>query len=318
MSPSPTPLVLASDSSIADAPALAGAKAATLARLRLAGLPVPRLSVVTTAGFLAHLHSNAISVTVGADSGARPDAIRRALLSAPMPESVHAATVAAYQVLSLPAAGPAPVAVRSSGVAEDGLNASFAGQFDSFLGVRGDERVVQSVKDCWASYLSDRSMNYRAARRVTENAPLIAVILQRQIFAVKAGVLFTRHPVAADPSLAYIEANFGTGESVVGGLVTPDSITMSRDTMMIVDRMVADKSTMTVVAPDAAGSSTIATPADLVNKPVLTASEAWDLLDAALRIERELGAPQDIEWAIDGTQMWIIQARPITAAGSLS
>ena len=287
-------------------------KAATLATLRLAGLPVPPLSVVTTAGFLTHLHVNGISLPLGPISLADIEAVRQAVRSAPLPATVRAAAVRGYQSLGLRAGAPASVAVRSSAVAEDGFSASFAGQFDSFLAVRGEELLVQRVKDCWASYLSDRSAQYRAARGTIEEVPLMAVIMQCQIFATKAGVMFTRHPVVADPSLVYVEANFGTGESVVAGMVTPDSITMSRDTMSIVEATVAQKSTMTVVTPEATDSSTIATPADLVHEPVLTAAQARALLDAGLWIERELGAPQDVEWAIDGNQLWIIQARPIT------
>ena len=228
-----------------------------------------------------------------------------------MPAVVSESLVAASQAL-LPDDVDPLVAVRSSGATEDSGPASFAGQFTTALNVPGD-RLPKAVQECWASSLSATSLAYRRSKNIGLGAgPAFAVVVQAQVFPDKAGVLFTRHPLDPDGDAAYLEANFGTGESVVGGMVTPDSYTLSRSTGTVLESRIGSKKRMTVVSKSEPGSRVVETDTGLRSRPSLSAEEAERLLALGLGIERLMGHPQDIEWAFDARGLWILQARPQT------
>jgi pyruvate,water dikinase len=207
-------------------------------------------------------------------------------------------------------AGPAPadlpgevVAVRSSASTEDLADASAAGQHDSFLGVRGAEAVEAAVRACRESLWSERAVAYRRARGI-EREPVMAVLVQRHLDADVAGVAFTGDSVR-------IEAAWGLGESVVHGLVTPDSWTVLSgritahapgDKHVRVDRAPAGG---TVRAPVAPGDR---------RRPCLTDEQVLRVAATARRVEDVLGMPVDVEWAVVGSGVWVLQARPVTAA----
>jgi pyruvate,water dikinase len=144
--------------------------------------------------------------------------------------------------------------------------------------------------------------------------PAFGVLVQAQVFADKAGVLFTEHPVDPGAGCSYLEANFGTGESVTGGITTPDALEVSRLEPGQVTTRIGTKRRMTVVSPDAKGSVVTELEPDRRQAAVLTDHEATGIVRAGLQVEALLGSPQDIEWAIDGRGLWILQARPITAS----
>lgn len=301
-------LVLVDDAAIAHAPEEVGGKAATLARLRLDQYPVPKLFSITTTAFRLHLRQNAMLPHRGGDHADSPEATRATIDSAPLPDPLIRAICEAYVTWDEPT-----VAVRSSGVTEDGRSASYAGIFESFLGVRGSSLLLNRMRSCWSSYFNPRVSDYRTAlQQPTEEFPLMGVAVQQQIFPARAGVLFTRHPLNPQASLAYLECNFGTGESVVGGLVTPDALTMSRETGEVVSATIPRKELMTVIHPQGRESRTVAVPDSLAPTRVISDAEALELTQLGLKIEGTLGAPQDIEWAIDDAQIWVVQARPIT------
>jgi pyruvate,water dikinase len=143
--------------------------------------------------------------------------------------------------------------------------------------------------------------------------PRFAVIVQAQVFSGKSGVLFTVHPLEPRSDTACIEANFGTGDSVAGGLATPDTITVSRSTGDVVEAHIATKRRMTSVSPESEGTALLELKDHRSTSAVLTDAEARELLQMGLRIERLLGGPQDIEWAYDDGHLWVLQARPVTA-----
>jgi phosphoenolpyruvate synthase/pyruvate phosphate dikinase len=282
-----------------------GAKAATLARLAHEGIPVPGFFVVPSTALSLHLETNGIAWPGLAEE----------LRDAPVPASVRRPVLDAYDRLGPPSGHPT-VAVRSSGAEEDSVGASFAGQFASVLGVQGYEALLEALKECWASYLSPKSLRYRAQRGIDIGPePRLAVIVQVQVFAVKAGVLFTVHPLDPRSDTACIEANFGTGESVVGGLATPDTLTISRSDGEVVDAHIGTKHQMTSVSSER-GTALLDVEDPKRTSAVLTDAEARELLRLGLRIEQLLGGPQDIEWAYDEGRLWILQARPITALSS--
>lgn len=295
-----------------------GAKASTLARLAGEGIPVPDFFCLSSAAFALHLADNKVawpeSVNDRTDL-AQVGAVRDEIVHAPVPKAVAEPALEAYDRLRL-ASGHGKVAVRSSGAEEDSPDASFAGQFGSTLGVDGPSDLLDAVKECWASFLSDRSMRYRASRNTPHGrVPRFAVIVQSQIFSRKAGVLFTAHPLEAGGDTSYIEANFGTGESVVGGLVTPDAITISRSSGKVVEFRVASKRRMTRVSLESPGSSVVDVEEGQMDSPVLTEPEARRIFELGLRIEKLMGATQDIEWAFDSDDLWVLQSRPLTGLG---
>lgn len=309
--------VLVDDDLIASARTLVGGKAATLAAMRAAGVPVPRLAAVTAAAFKSHLAANAIALPEPSSNAQDLDANRQQISDAAVPEDVRGVLIELHDSFVGPSGGAASVAVRSSGADEDGAESSYAGQFSSYLAVRGHEPFLQAVKDCWASFISDRSTRYRAAR--TAGEPLVAamgVVVQAQLYPSKAGVLFTHHPMSADGSLAYVEANFGTGESVVAATTLPDGLAVNRDSGDIVDVAVGDKPVMTVVRHGQDGSATVNTPVQLAGQAVLIQEEVRELMKLGLRIETLLGGPQDIEWAVADATVWIVQSRPTTVRRS--
>ncbi|MET8147717.1 PEP/pyruvate-binding domain-containing protein [Actinoplanes sp. NPDC049668] len=242
--------------------ATSGGKAAVLARLLKAGLPVPPGLVVPTTAYEQ---------------------------SAELVEEIGRA---------LPRIGGGYVAVRSSASGEDTADATAAGQHDTFLGVRGPDEVAEAVRGCWASLWSERAVEYRRRRGDTAS-PTIAVLVQRLIDADVAGVMFTGDDIR-------LEASWGLGESVVGGRVTPDSWTVTGDD--ITRRALGTKQTRI----DRAVTREVA-PADR-DRFCLTDDEVTRLAVLGRRISELLGGPQDIEWAIADSRIWILQARPVTSA----
>jgi phosphoenolpyruvate synthase/pyruvate phosphate dikinase len=295
-----------------DAPSLAGAKAATLARLTDAGIPVPDFFVVSTRAFACHLRHSGLAWPPS--DSASPETLRARLSEAPVPEPV-ARTVESALRLVKPAGGSDAFAVRSSAAEEDSAQSSFAGQFTSFLAVARQD-LLEAVKKCWVSYLSDRSVGYRKRRGVPfAQEPAFAVIIQTQVFPRVAGVLFTIHPLTPQGEMAYLEANFGTGESVAGSLATPDGLTISRSTGSVVDRRIGTKRRMTVVDRSTSGSRVVEVDESMQREPAITDSEAEEVFRTGRAIERLLGHPQDVEWAIQGEKLWVLQARPVTGMG---
>ncbi len=205
-----------------------------------------------------------------------------------MPGVVHDSLVRAYQAQTR-ANVEAVVAVRSSGATEDSGPASFAGQFSTTLNVQSG-RLKRAVQACWASSLSAGSLAYRKRRKLLLGpGPAFAVVVQIQVFSHKAGVLFTRHPLEPEGDAAYLEANFGTGESVVGGMITPDSYTLSRSTGKVAGTRVGSKKRMTVVSSSEQGSRVIETEPGLRARPTLSTDEAEQVLAIGLKIEELWG-----------------------------
>ena len=271
--------------------AVAGGKAATLSRIRALGIAVPDGKVLTTTAFRQWLDRAGLRQAIGALTrelrASDPQAlavvgheIRSLAMAAPIPSEIEAALDEAYADLG----GRGPLIVRSSGVGEDGREASFAGQLDSVLHVGGRRDLTRAVRQCWASYWSDRALFYRYARGVSLDG--MAVLIQRQVAPSLAGVLFTEDP--HDASSLVVEYGRGLADGLVSGQVDPERLR--------VRRCDADGTDLPEVPRDIAGSG---------------------LLSLSLRLEQLLGGPQDIEWAIDESRaLWIVQARPITRAAA--
>lgn len=268
-----------------------GSKAATLATMLRAGFPVPDGFVVPFGVHRDHT------------GGARPG-------SAGPGDPRFPAELLGAVADELDGLGGVPVAVRSSGSDEDGVDASAAGQYDSVLGVRGVTQVAAAVGTCWASLHSPRAIAYRSAHAASADGPrrtpAMAVIVHRLVDADVAGVMFTPSG-SGGPTV--IEAAWGLGPSVVGGTVTPDSYRVSADGT--VERTVADKRTYLarrdteLVTHDVAPSRR--------REPCLDDATARSLAALGDEVAHVLGGPQDVEWAIVDGRRWVLQARPVTA-----
>ena len=288
------------------APRQAGGKASILSKLTRLGFPVPAGHVLTCEAFERFLAVDRLGARIeGLRRRLDPgdpvrrrevsEAIRAQVEGGPLPAAVEEALDAAARALPAGAA----LAVRSSAVGEDGAAASFAGQFDTVLHVDTVEALRRAVRTCWASYWSERSLCYRAARGAGLGG--MAVVLQRQVSARVSGVLFTRAPAGAPAATGddlLIECCPGLGDRLVSGHVDPERLVVPRAARTGVPRAAR---TGTASDPPAGG--------------LLTAADVRALTGAALRLERELGAPQDVEWSIDDDGwLWILQSRPITTA----
>lgn len=202
------------------------------------------------------------------------------------------------------------VAVRSSAADEDGHESSFAGQHETILGVRGIAEVLTAIDECRASQHSERALHYRAQNGIAKPSAPLPVLVQLLVPADAAAVVFSVDPVAPRSRDVLVNAAFGLGESIVGGTVTPDEIALARTSLDVTRRTVADKRRMTVRAPG--GSREVDVPLPLRRMPSISDEQARAAAGLALRLERELGYPVDLEVAWTGDELHLLQCRPIT------
>ena len=204
-----------------------------------------------------------------------------------------------------------PVAVRSSATTEDLPGMSFAGQHDTYLNVRGGENVLAAVKRCWASLWTARALGYRARQGIRPEDVALAVVVERLVPADSSGILFTANPLSGARDEVMINAAWGLGEAIVGGQVTPDTFIVNKQTGAIASQGIADKDVMTMLLPE--GTSEQPVPDGRRKQAALEPEQAAELARVGVQIEQLYGQPMDIEWAIHGGQLFVVQARPITA-----
>ena len=202
------------------------------------------------------------------------------------------------------------VAVRSSATDEDGRTASFAGQHETILGVRGIDELLAAIEACRASAHSARALHYRRANGLATPAGPLPVLVQLLVAADAAAVVFSVNPVTPRSGEVLVNAAFGLGESIVGGTVTPDEWALTRASLDVARRTIADKRRMTVRAPG--GSREVDVPAALRRLPSISDVQARRAAALALELEDELGFPVDLEVAWTGDDLHLLQCRPIT------
>lgn len=314
-SPQSAPLILNLDSPQATLE-LAGGKGASLARMAAAGLPVPPGFHVTTGAYQRYVEENHIgdkilAVAAQADAPARHDEVSAQIQSliegGTIPDDIAAAIRGHYEALGADTA----VAVRSSATAEDLPGMSFAGQLETYLNVRGGDAVIDAVKRCWASLWTGRVIDYRQRQGIRSEDVSIAVVVQRLVPAEAAGVAFTANPVTGARDELMINAAWGLGEAIVSGRVTPDTIVIHKPKGAIASQEIADKEIMTVRTPE--GTREEPVPAQRRKQAALEPAQAAELARLCVRIEQLYGQAMDVEWALCEGQIFILQARPITA-----
>ena len=217
----------------------------------------------------------------------------------------------AYVALGARAGEDEPlVAVRSSATDEDGLQSSFAGQHETILGVRGTDELLDAIAACRASAHTDRALQYRRANGLAKPSGPLPVLVQLLVPADAAAVVFSVSPVTPHSGEVLVNAAFGLGESIVGGTVTPDEWALSRRSLGVTRRTIADKRRMTVRAPG--GSREVEVPAPMRRMASISDDQARDAAALALRLEDELGFPVDLELAWTHNELHLLQCRPIT------
>jgi phosphoenolpyruvate synthase/pyruvate phosphate dikinase len=234
-----------------------------------------------------------------------------ALPGATLDRAARAAVVAAYRRLGerCGVVDP-PVAVRSSAVDEDGAGASFAGQHDTFLNVSGADQVWWAIARCVASFGADRALAYRRRAGLADAPERTAVLVQWLVPADASGVVFSANPVTGARDEVVVNAAWGLGESVVAGTVTPDAIVVGRRDLAIRAHEVADKRRMTVAV--AGGVREVAVPRGLARTPAIGTAHARGAAALAIDLERETGRAVDLEVAWTGSELHLLQCRPIT------
>ena len=313
------PLVMALDDPDA-VPGVAGGKGASLARLARAGFRVPPGFCMTTSAYLDYVSRgslrepvlaaiSAVDVSDAATFDAASARISELFADQPLPAPTAAAIAGAYARLG----DDVPVAVRSSATVEDLPGMSAAGQHDTYLNIHGEAAVLDAVKRCWASLWSARAIGYRARRGVEPGEVSIAVVVQQLVLARAAGVMFTIDPIDGARKVV-ISANWGLGESVVAGDVTPDVAVVDRASGTLVSYQTGSKETMTVA--DGTATRATGTPAGLRSAAVLSPGQAGELARIGLAIEKLYDEPVDIEWALAAGELSVVQARPITPAAA--
>ncbi|GAY12658.1 PEP/pyruvate-binding domain-containing protein [Pseudonocardia sp. N23] len=284
---------------------VAGGKGANLGELTRAGFPVPPGFVLGTDAYRVFVDTSGIGSRVLDLATTRDEqAIRALFTGVDVPAAMAEEVRGAYRGI-----GGGPVAVRSSATAEDLEGASFAGQQDTYLDVRGDDALLAAVRDCWASLWTARAMAYRERQGIAPADVALAVVVQQMVVADAAGVMFTANPTTGRRDETAVSAAWGLGESVVSGAVTTDDVVVSRGA--VTARTTADKAVMTVPT----GEDTVERPVAGADRrrAVLTDAEAVALAALGARIQDHYGAPQDIEWARAADGFAIVQARPVTA-----
>jgi pyruvate,water dikinase len=282
-----------------------GGKCASLARMIHAGVRVPPGFAVTTGAYLRHIEANglrsdidrilrAIDVENVEDEAEKAACIRDLITSAPVPDDVARSIRLAYADL-----GNLPVAVRSSAIAEDLPDASFAGQQDTYLWIVGADEVVTHVRACWASLFNARAISYRAKNHIAAKDVAMSVGVQKMVDAYAAGVAMTLDPITGDRSKIVIDSAFGLGEPVVSGEITPDNFVVEKVLMTISKRRIAEKDFELVA--DARARRTVNQVIEPQRRTLPSLSDAQVLAVAKLAkaLERKFGCPQDVEWAID-------------------
>ncbi len=302
---------------------IAGGKGANLGELTQAGIPVPPGFVITSATYQRFMDEtgitqeimdilDALDVNNNKELQKSAREIIKIITETPIPDEISSLIIEAYNALCHRIGKEnAFVAIRSSATAEDLPEASFAGQQDTYLNVKGPEDLIKYVRKCWASLFGARAIFYREENNFDHSKVYIAVVVQEMVDAEKAGVMFTVHPSTGEEKIL-IEGAWGLGEGVVSGTVTPDTYWLDKATGQLLQKQVSEKKTMFQKKSEDGQTVQIPVPDDLKNKQVLDDAELAQLVELGKKIQEHYQFPQDTEWAIENEKIYMLQSRPVT------
>jgi len=307
---------------------LVGGKASSLGELWKANAPVPPFFVITSEGFKEFIEYNRLWTTISRLDGVEHDEeklltlskeVRDKILSASLPSTLDKELMTASQeIISVWGS----IAVRSSATLEDVSEASFAGQYESYLGIKTSEQFYDAVIKCYASLFNDRAVVYRNRINKKHTDVYMAVIGQSLVRARSAGVMFTVNPLNGDPSVVVIESSWGLGEAVVKGEVIPDNYMISKVTGEVLRCRTSRTKPIKYESLDDGSVVMIKNPQEGPELS-LSSGEAVFLADIGNRLEKYFGRPQDIEWVIDKRfnqpeNIYVVQSRPVTVDCTVS
>ena len=293
-----------------------GGKGANLGEMAKAGFPVPPGFCITTAAYLTFLQaSHEMDEFLTKLDRMHPDQvdeisqlglmIRHHLESVTMPEDIKTAIIDGWKKSGEEWA----YAVRSSATAEDLPAASFAGQQDTYLNVKGVEQMLPAVQKCWASLFTDRAIVYRAQNGFDHRSVLLSVVVQHMVFPQVSGIMFTADPVTGNRKITSIDASYGIGEALVSGIVSADLYQVRAEKLY--KKQIARKEIAIYARPEG-GTDKVEITADRQTSPALSDEQAVRLAKTGRNIEAHFGSPQDIEWCLVDDEVYIVQSRPIT------
>ena len=299
---------------------LVGGKGANLGEMLKIEIPVPNGFIIDSSTFVKFIEKASLKEKIREiiektdvdNNDSLKEAsikIRELIESARIPKEIENEIREAYKQLCREEGEEVYVAIRSSATLEDLANASFAGQHETYLNVKGEDEVVEKVKKCWSSLYTPRAIAYRAKKGFGSENVSIAVVVQKMVNSEKSGVLFTSHPTTGEKK-SIIEAVFGLGEAIVSGKVTPDTYIYDREMGRLIDVKISEKK-IAVIRKD---GKTVEVELDdgKAKSRVLSDQEIEKLVKIGEIIEEHYGIPQDIEWAIEKDKLYIVQSRPIT------
>ncbi|KJS65986.1 MAG: phosphoenolpyruvate synthase [Peptococcaceae bacterium BICA1-7] len=293
-----------------------GGKGANLGEMARAGFPVPQGFCITTFAYRKFISaSHQMDELLGLLDRLRPDQldqisnlgkrIRDHLQSVTIPQEIKAAVIDGWKK----SGEEQEYAVRSSATAEDLPTASFAGQQETYLNIKGADQLLQAVQQCWTSLFTDRAIVYRAKNRFDHRSVFLSVVVQRMVFPEVAGIMFTADPVTGNRKIVAIDASFGLGEALVSGIVSADLYQVKED--KLVKKKIARKE-MAIYARPEGGTAKVEIKGEQQTAPALSDHQAVRLARIGRSIEEHFGSPQDIEWGLYDDQIFILQSRPIT------
>ena len=302
----------------ADLP-IVGGKGANLGEMTQAGFPVPSGFCVTTTAFrqfMAASHEadalyaqlNEIRTDDLEQARLVGEMVRERLTAVPIPTEITEAIITAWQA----AGEDKAYAVRSSATAEDLPDASFAGQQDTYLNIRGQADLLDAVRRCWVSLFTDRAILYRVQNGFKHEDVALSVVVQEMVLPEISGILFTADPISGNRHIVSIDASYGLGEALVAGLVSADLYKVDKRTMEVVEIVVAEKKLAIRPLPDG-GTIEETISGEARTAQVLTTQQAIELAQLGQQVEAHYGQPQDIEWALAEGKLYLLQTRPITS-----
>ncbi len=294
---------------------IAGGKGASLGEMTQVGIPVPPGFVVLASAFDRFLEETDIDMEIEArlhklkhqdinSVELAAEKIRSLILGAQTPKDLQKLFIREFLAMRTPL-----VAVRSSATAEDSSTTSWAGELESYLNTTKDN-LLENIKKCWASLFTPRAIFYRFEKKLRKSKISVAVVVQKMVQSEISGIAFTVHPVTKDYDQMVIEAGYGLGEAIVGGMITPDTYVIHKGDFSILDINISEQNMMIVKS----GKGNIQKSISKVkgSKQKISRSYIVKLAKLCRDIEKHYKKPQDIEWALEQNKFYIVQSRPIT------
>ena len=299
---------------------LVGGKGANLGEMTRAGIRVPPGFNITIEGYDKFMESNqlyerimkrldALDTNDTAELQKASAEIRKMLEAAPIPKELQKLITDSYDK-SVKGAPNAFVAVRSSATAEDLPDASFAGQQETFLNVKGHPMLLESVRKCWSSLFTPRSIFYRVQQGFKHRDVKLCVVVQRMVNSDTAGIMFTSDVTLGKP-YCLIEGGWGLGEMIVSGTVTPDTYIVKKKDLSLHNKIVGKQSEY-MIRNEEGGSLRLEVPEAKKAAQKISDKKIVEIAEAGNLIEKHYGKPMDVEWAIEDDVLYILQARPVT------